>query len=104
MSAVEQTLTERGTRYGTFMDNAVIAQHLKGMAIQGGSWDQMKADQREAIEVIFQKISRILTGDPDYVDNWHDIQGYAKLVEDRLIASRLTKIVETRKAKPHGKA
>lgn len=84
MSDVTNTLAERGTRYGTFMNNAVIAQELKGVACQGGSWDRMKPDQREALEVICQKISRIVTGDPDYVDNWHDIQGYAKLVEDRL--------------------
>src|SRR5690606_10084595 len=30
------------------------------------------------------KIARILIGDPNYADNWHDIQGYAKLVEERL--------------------
>lgn len=34
--------------------------------------------------MIFQKISRIVNGDPDYADNWHDIQGYARLVEERL--------------------
>ena len=33
---------------------------------------------------IADKIGRILSGDPNYADNWHDIQGYAKLVEDRL--------------------
>ena len=27
---------------------------------------------------------KILNGDPNYVDNWHDIIGYAKLIEDRL--------------------
>lgn len=90
MSTVDQTLAERGTRYGTFMDNARIAQELKGVACQGGSWDRMKADQKEALEVIFQKVSRIVTGDPDYADNWHDIQGYAKLVEDRLTLIRPT--------------
>lgn len=84
MSAVDATLAERGERYGTFMNNAMIAQLLKAVMVQGGSWDTMKADQREALEVICQKISRIVTGDPNYVDNWHDIQGYAKLVEDRL--------------------
>lgn len=84
MSAIDKTLTERGTRYGTFMDNARIAQEMKGVVCQGGSWDKMKADQKEALEVICQKISRIVTGDPNYADNWHDIQGYAKLVEDRL--------------------
>ena len=26
----------------------------------------------------------ILTGDAEYHDNWHDIQGYAKIVADTL--------------------
>lgn len=32
---------------------------------------------------IADKIARILNGDPEYRDNWHDIAGYAKLAEDR---------------------
>lgn len=86
MSAVDKTLAERGTRYGTFMDNATIAQYLKGVMVEANGWNRMQADQREALEVICRKISRIVTGDPNYFDNWHDIQGYAKLVEDRLKA------------------
>jgi hypothetical protein len=39
----------------------------------------------EALDMIAVKISRILTGDPNYSDNWHDIQGFAKLVENRLL-------------------
>ena len=34
--------------------------------------------------MIFHKIGRIVNGDPNYADSWHDIAGYAKLVEDRL--------------------
>jgi len=34
--------------------------------------------------MILHKIARIVNGDPDYTDSWHDIAGYAKLVEDRL--------------------
>lgn len=84
MSDVIDTLAERGTRYGTFINNACIAQALKMELQDASNWTRMAPDQREALEVICQKISRIVTGDPDYIDNWHDIQGYAKLVEDRL--------------------
>jgi len=41
-------------------------------------------DQQEALDMICHKIGRILNGDPDYADNWHDIAGYAQLVADRL--------------------
>lgn len=91
-SSVEATLAQRGSRYGDFTDHAELCQHFKyvatGMTIpdNGGmlAWDKLSAVQKQALEVIFDKIARILTGDPNYDDNWHDIQGYAKLVEDRL--------------------
>jgi hypothetical protein len=34
--------------------------------------------------MICHKLGRIAAGDIDYADSWHDIAGYAKLVEDRL--------------------
>jgi len=81
--SVEKTLAERGKRYGDFADHAKIAQNIKrGMQCSG--YDDLPDMHRQALEVIADKIARILSGDPNYADNWHDIQGYAKLVEDRL--------------------
>jgi len=40
--------------------------------------------QRQALRVIVDKLARILNGDPDYIDSWHDLCGYATLVEQRL--------------------
>lgn len=87
MSDINQTLYERGRRYGKFADVSRIAQKLKLVSYVEGShksWGDMKDDQKEALDMIFNKIGRILTGDPNYVDNWHDIAGYATLVEKRL--------------------
>jgi hypothetical protein len=36
------------------------------------------------------KVARILCGDCLYVDSWRDIEGYAKLVADRLESSHST--------------
>lgn len=84
--AIDKTLAERGSRYGDFKDHARIAQNIKrGMACKG--YDNLPDMHRQALEVIADKIARILNGDPNYADNWHDIQGYAKLVEDRLVAA-----------------
>lgn len=81
--SVANTLAERGKRYGDFEDHAKIAQNIKrGMMCKG--YDNLPDMHRQALEVIADKIARILNGDPDYLDNWHDIQGYAKLVEDRV--------------------
>ena len=41
-------------------------------------------DQWEALEMIVHKIGRIVNGNPDKVDHWVDIAGYAKLIADRL--------------------
>ena len=34
--------------------------------------------------MIANKIGRILNGDPNYPDSWHDIAGYATLIENEL--------------------
>lgn len=81
---VEDTLKERGKRYGVFMTNACTAQLLKREMHSNPNWSKLQADQQEALDNIQQKIARILSGDPNYTDNWHDIAGYAKLVEDRI--------------------
>jgi len=79
---VEDTLTERGNRYGKFADHADICQRIKGAMWRTHGWDKLTNDKKQALETIADKIARILNGDPEYKDNWHDIQGYAKLVED----------------------
>jgi hypothetical protein len=85
MNDVSKTLEERGTRYGAFRDHATIAQGLQEVLWESPGWYRLQPDVRQMCVVITDKIARILNGDPDYTDNYHDIQGYAKLVEDRLL-------------------
>lgn len=94
--SIENTLAERGNRYGDFTDHADLAQgiqfRMQKFCLKADNdvgfiepWkDRLNNVQRQALTVIADKIARILSGDPNYADNWHDIQGYAKLVEDRL--------------------
>jgi len=84
MSKLDDTLAERGSRYGDFTDHARVAQRLQTTMRDESGWQACSDVQRQALTVIADKIARVLTGDPNYADNWHDIQGYAKLVEDRL--------------------
>jgi len=85
MANLEETLQERGNRYGRFVDHAAITQELKATIRRYlGSPESLKPDQQEALDMICHKIGRIVCGDPNYADSWHDIAGYAKLVEDRL--------------------
>ncbi len=81
--AIEDTLRERGERYGDFTDHARLSQQLQDDMRGGDGWGLLSFVQKQSLTVIADKIARILTGDPNYSDNWHDIQGYAKLAEDR---------------------
>jgi hypothetical protein len=81
---IDNTLTERGKEYGVFVNQAEIAQFMKVYIRGYMKWFEMKPDQQEALDMILHKISRILNGNPDNVDSWHDIAGYATLIADRL--------------------
>ena len=89
---IDQTLSERGTRYGEFASHAAVSQRLKQMARFELSYrDKILADdQLEALDMIFHKIARIINGDPDYADSWVDIAGYATLVANRLETKKWT--------------
>jgi hypothetical protein len=86
MNDIQATLDERGTRYGDFIGHAEITCELKGIIAQYAITREKKLepDQIEALDMICHKIGRILNGDPDYADSWHDIAGYAQLVANRL--------------------
>jgi hypothetical protein len=82
---VVDTLAERAVRYGEFKGHAQIAQQLKAALHAAPNWSKLSEDKKEALEMIQHKIGRILNGDSNYHDSWHDISGYAKLVADTLI-------------------
>lgn len=86
MPDIDATLTERGNRYGSFNEHARITQNLKRAMIDSPNWQSLSDDQREALEMVQHKVGRILNGDPNYHDSWHDIIGYTKLIADRLAA------------------
>lgn len=90
MSSIDNTLNERGARYGAFVDNAEITQRLKHVMRQHSGWGDLRLSQAEALEMIAHKIGRILNGDPNYIDSWHDIGGYAGLVERSLRREQVT--------------
>ena len=83
--SIEDTLEERGSRYGDFQAVATVTQNIKKAMANTPMWGMLQDDQKEALEMIAGKVSRILNGDPDYHDSWHDIIGYTKLVADRLL-------------------
>ena len=83
---VDETLDERAKDYGKFKDGAALMQGIKRLlADHAAKHDKTFADdQWEALEMIVHKIGRIVNGNPDKVDSWVDIAGYATLIADRL--------------------
>jgi len=81
---IEDTLKDRGTKYGDFTDHARISQDLKQVMMATPGWKRLSPDKREALEMVQHKIARILNGNPEYLDSWTDLQGYSKLAADRV--------------------
>lgn len=82
---LETTLQERGSRYGVFADQAAIEKRMTDDWRGAPGWERLAPDQAQALAMIAVKVARILNGDPNFHDSWHDISGYAKLVADRLL-------------------
>lgn len=91
MTTIDDTLAERGSRYGEFPEHAAITQAIKAAFTLGENWDELDDDMREAMEMVAHKFGRILNGDPEYIDSWTDCIGYLRLVEKRLIDEQTPK-------------
>lgn len=83
--SIDNTLAERGARYGDFTEHAEVTQAVKDAMKNSVNWSRLAPDMTEALEMVAHKIGRILNGDPNYIDSWTDIIGYTRLVEKRLI-------------------
>lgn len=81
---VTKVLQERRQTHGAFIYHACLTQALKRAMRESKNWDTLPDDMKEALEMIQHKIGRILSGDPAYQDHWVDIEGYARLVSQRL--------------------
>lgn len=89
---VEETIKVRDHRYGGFASESEISMVLKGIVryenfddhrtrVFRQGWTRLSPAQQSALDLIFLKVARIINGDPTYIDNWHDIGGYALLIE-----------------------
>lgn len=79
MVETESLLSARKGTHGDFGMNASVSQSLKLTLRCREGWNDLTAIERESIEMICLKISRIMSGQSSYHDHWDDIAGYAKL-------------------------
>lgn len=86
METINETLDNRGEQYGKFKYHAEVSQRLKKvinteLEIRNKI---LEHDQHEALEMICHKIARIINGNENNIDSWHDIAGYSSLIAKRL--------------------
>ena len=81
---IDQTLTERGKIYGEYSQVARVSQNIKAAIEDSTNWPHLDPEKRETMHMIANKLARILNGDQNDKDSWHDIIGYATLIQDRL--------------------
>jgi len=83
MISVGEILQQRGDRYGEYINVATTSQEIKRI-ISLGAATTADEDMRESLDMIANKIARIVNGDPFYKDSWQDIAGYAQLIVNKL--------------------
>ena len=81
---IEDTIKERDNNYGSYSNMCIIVQNIKDVMRDTPNWPGLTDDKKESLETMATKIGRILNGDPEHYDSWHDIVGYAKLIENTL--------------------
>lgn len=84
MTKPSDTIESREPRYGDYYERSDLKERIIEAFSEGRNWMGLKPDARNSLFMIADKLSRILNGDPDDPDSWHDIGGYAGLVEGRL--------------------
>lgn len=86
--SIEQILAQRGKTHGEFKDQASCAQELKEVWHRWAEKCNNDGNPvvNEAVDMALHKLARAATGDLLEPDHWLDVQGYAKLVSDRIPA------------------
>lgn len=75
-------VAERAPTHGDFAVQATLHDNLLGMVSQSPNWQlKLTAAQRQSLNAILMKVSRICVGNPNEVDHWRDIGGYSNLIE-----------------------
>lgn len=78
--SVEGTLAERQKSYGCFEDVATVTEEVI-KALRIANYDNMPKPHKMAMYMIASKMARLVNGDFNHLDSWHDIGGYSKLIE-----------------------
>jgi Domain of unknown function (DUF6378) len=67
--------------HGDFDECARVSQEVLRTMRSAPRWKDLTDAQVEAIQMIAHKLHRIVCGDPNHLDHWVDIAGYARLAQ-----------------------
>ena len=84
---VRQTLNQRQEQYGSFEDVAMITEQMVDV-MRKGYYENLAYNQKMALYMICSKMARIVNGNPNHKDSWHDIAGYATLIDSELVSEK----------------
>ena len=76
---VRDLLEIRGDTYGQYRTVSKISQDIKRIMKESPNYKIMPDFAKESLDMIANKIARILNGNYYYDDSWLDISGYATL-------------------------
>ena len=79
--SIDATLAERQSTYGSFEDVAFVTENIINV-LKKCNYDEMPHTHKMAMYMIASKMARLVNGDCNHLDSWHDIGGYAKLIEN----------------------
>lgn len=77
---INDTLATREKTYGQYLMVSKISQDIKKVMRNSPNYSLMPDYMKESLELVANKLARILNGDPLYDDSWRDISGYCTLV------------------------
>jgi len=82
-SNIDKTINERGSNYGSYPVMTACQDDIK-KTFRKYITDKHTPPMTEALDMFAVKIGRLLLGNPNHIDSWHDIAGYATCVENYL--------------------
>jgi hypothetical protein len=91
---INKIIDDREATHGAFSDTAQVSQRLKSalrFAGDSDGYNNLSDIQKEALDMICSKISRIINGNANEVDHWVDVAGYSMLVAKAIEKSILGK-------------
>ena len=90
---IDKILDKRESTHGSYSDSATVAQDLKKTICYHvlEQKEFLPDDMQQSLDMICSKIARIICGDHNEIDHWHDISGYAQLISNRLTSPQTSK-------------